>query len=157
MRKLFTRTSTVAVAAVAVTTAGVAFAAWTSNGVGSGSAAAGANMDISATTAKTSGLLYPSGTAAVTLTLVNPNPYPVKVTEINGDGAIVSGEDTCDSSTGVTFADQKGSWVIPAKAAGEDGTLLVTLSAAASMSNASHNACQNQIFTIPVALVGASS
>jgi len=158
MRKSIKRAGFVGVSVLAASSVGIAFAAWTSNGSGSGSAASGANTAISATTASTSGLLFPSGSAAVTLTLVNPNPYPVTVTQINnGTGAITSGDAACDAANGVSFSDQTGSWTIPAKTAAGNGTVGVTLASAARMSNDSNNACQSKTFTIPVALVGASS
>jgi hypothetical protein len=46
--------------------------------------------------------------------------------------------------------------VIPAKSGGVDGVLQTTLTGAASMSNASLNACQGATFTIPVTLTGSS-
>jgi len=84
----------------------VAYAAWTASGSGQGYAKAGTaqlltTVDVSATTPAT---LYPSGTGNVLLRINNPNPYPVQVTTVNGNGTITSDKGAlCDASTGVTF------------------------------------------------------
>jgi hypothetical protein len=134
---------------------GVAWAAWTADGTGAGYAEATTAValttdDVSATTV---GQLYPGGSGDVKLTINNPNPYPVRVTSISGNGTITAdaGHSGC-TTTGVSFADQTGTWDVAAN----DETS-VTLSGAASMSNASLNACQGATFTIPVSLSGASN
>jgi hypothetical protein len=134
---------------------GIAWAAWTANGTGEGytkatTAVALTTDDVSATTV---GQLYPGGSGDVKLTINNPNPYPVQVTSITGNGTIVadSGHAGC-TTTGVSFANQTGTWNVAA-----NGETAVTLTGAASMSNASLNACQGATFTIPVALSGASN
>jgi len=67
-------------------------------------------------------------------------------------GAITSNDAGC-TTTGVTFTDQTGlSISVPANSSTE-----TTFANAASMSNASVNACQGDTFTIPVNLTGASS
>jgi hypothetical protein len=144
-----------AVATAVLTVAGIAGAAWLSEGTGDGTATAGEAVDISAdggavTTAK----LYPNGSGDVQLTISNPNPYNVEVTDItNGTGLILSGVESCDAENGVTFTDQlDGSWIV-----GAADTLDVTLEGAASMDNESDTSCQGKSFTIPVDLVGAST
>ena len=130
-------------------------AAWTAGGTGSGSAKAGTataltTSDASASVVK---LLYPSGSADVAVTINNPNPYAVTVSSVTGNGTITSGNATCDASNGVTFTDQTGlSIVVPA-----NGNKTTVFANAASMSNASVDACQGQTFTIPVSISGASS
>ncbi len=135
--------------------ASIAFAAWTTSGSGSGYVAAGSEQNLTtlSVAASTTSVLYPTGSADVTVRINNPNTYKVLVTNINnGTGSIVSGNATCDASNGVSYTNQSGTWTIPAS-----GTLTVTLANAASMSNASVDACQGQTFTVPVALVGAST
>ena len=134
---------------------GIAWAAWTADGTGNGYAKATTAQalttdDVSATTV---GQLYPGGSGDVKLTINNPNPYPVQVTSISGNGTITadSGHSGC-TTTGVSFANQTGTWNVAA-----NNELAVTLTGAASMSNASLNACQGATFTIPVALSGASN
>jgi hypothetical protein len=154
-RKLTKRLTVGSVMVGAMLAASVAFAAWTATGSGNGYAKAGtaqalSTADASASTAAT---LYPGATGDVTITISNPNSYPVEVTSVTGDGAITS--DTgpaCDASTGVTYTDQTGlSLDVPA-----GGSQTFTLTGAVSMSNASDDSCQGAVFTIPVALSGAS-
>ena len=134
---------------------GVAWAAWTADGTGNGYAKATTaevltTDDVSATTVAQ---LYPGGTGDVKLTINNTNDYPVRVTSIVGDGTIAadSGHAGC-TTTGVSFTDQTGTWDVAA-----NSETAITLTGAASMSNASLNACQGATFTIPVALSGASN
>jgi hypothetical protein len=133
----------------------VAFAAWTATGSGSGyakatNAQALTTVDVSASTTAT---LYPGATGDVLLSIHNPNPYPVTVTDVVSVGAIDSNTTAaCDGSTGVTFTDQTGLDLdVPA---GADATF--TLSGSVAMDNSSHTSCQGAVFTIPVTLTGAS-
>ena len=136
--------------------ASLVYAAWTSTGSGSGyakaqTAQALTTVDVSATTAAT---LYPGATGNVQLRISNPNPYPVRVTSVAGNGTITAsgGIGTC-TTTGVTYTNQTGLTIdVPAA-----GATTSTLTGAASMSNASENGCQGATFTIPVTLTGASN
>lgn len=160
MRKHINRKVAVGVIVAVFAVAGLVYAAWTTNGTGSayakaGTAAAISTVDVSASTTAT---LYPGVSGDVLIKLDNPNPYPVTVTAITGNGTI-----TADAShsgcttTGVTFTDKTGLTLsVPAKSGGVDGVLQTTLTGAASMSNASLNACQGAVFTIPVTLSGTS-
>ena len=134
--------------------AGVAFAAWTADGTGSGYAQAKTAQAVSTVAATTSAQLYPGGTGDLVLKVANPNDYPVTITAVTGNGNIVSGVSGCDSSNGVSFADQTGlSLVVPAKSEGTVHTLVGKV----SMSNASLTACSGQTFTVPVSIAAASS
>ena len=85
MRKITKRVAIFAAAgAVAVATAGTAWAVWSANGTGSASAAAGsmATVTTSAATLAPGQVLVPGGSANVFLTISNPNSFPVKVTTI---------------------------------------------------------------------------
>jgi len=140
--------------------AGMVYAAWTTNGTGdacakAGTAAAISTVDVSASTTAT---LYPGVSGDVLIKLRNPNPYPVTVTAVTGNGTITpdAGHSGC-TTTGVTFTNQTGLTLnVPAKSGGVDGELQTSLTNAASMSNASLNACQGAVFTIPVTLSGSS-
>jgi hypothetical protein len=137
--------------------AGLVYAAWTTNGSGSGYAKAGSaqvltTVDVSASTTAT---LYPGATGDVLLKVNNPNSYPVRVTDVTGNGAITvdAGHAAGCVSTGVTFTNQTGKAIdIAANAQTQ-----VTLTGAAKMTNASDNGCQGATFTIPVTLTGASN
>lgn len=146
----------VGISVVALTAAGLVYAAWTTSGSGSGYAKAQSSqalttVDVSASTAAT---LYPGASGNVQIRISNPNPYPVRVTSVAGNGAITAdaGHATC-VTTGVSFANQTG--LTLDVAAG--GTLDRTFNGAASMTNASDNGCQGATFTIPVSLTGASN
>ena len=150
--------------AAALGVVGLVYAAWTTNGTGSGYAKAGtaqalSTVDVSASTSAT---LYPGGPAGdVLIKISNPNPYPVTVTGVslngtNGDIAADSGHSGC-TTTGVSFTNQTGLSIgVPAKSGSTNGEAQATLTGAASMSNASLNACQGAVFTIPVTISGAS-
>lgn len=146
----------VGIAVIALALAGLVYAAWTTSGSGSGYAKAQTaqqltTVDVSATTAAT---LYPGANGDVEIRIANPNPYPVRVTAVTGNGAITAdaGHPGC-VTTGVTFTDQTGQTIdVPA-----GGQTQTTLNGAASMSNASDNGCQGATFTIPVSLTGASN
>lgn len=132
----------------------VAYAAWTATGGGQGYAQAGSATALTTSVATTTATLFPGGNGNVNVKIVNPNPYAVTVTTVSGSGIVTSSVPACDLSTGVTFTDQTGlSLVVPANSAGTQ----FTLTGAAAMSNASANACQGAVFTIPVTLSGASS
>jgi len=153
--KLIASGTTLAVIAAA----SLVYAAWTTSGSGSGYAKAGSaqalsTVDASASTAAT---LTPGSTGDVRIEIRNPNPYPVQVTGVSGNGTITTTASGC-TTTGVTFTNQTGLTLnLPAKSGGTDGALQTTLSGAASMSNASLNACQGATFTIPVTLTGTSN
>lgn len=158
MRNLSTKQRVVggAVTLLVLGVVGLVYAAWTADGTGAGYAKAQeaqqlTTVDVSATTPAT---LYPGATGDVLIRISNPNPYPVQVTSITGNGTITpdSGHPGC-TTTGVTFTDQTG-LSINVPAGGETET---TLSNAAQMSNASSNGCQGATFTIPVSLTGASA
>jgi hypothetical protein len=156
MRKRVSRKLAVVTTAAALAVVGLVYAAWTTNGTGSGYAKAGTAQALSTVdvAASTSATLYPGGPAGdVLIRISNPNSYPVTVTGVAGNGAITAdaGHSGC-TTTGVSFTDQTGLTIaVPA-----NGQTQHTLSGAATMSNASLNACQGATFTIPVTLSGAS-
>ncbi len=165
MKRRVSRKLAVATTATALAVVGLVYAAWTTNGGGSGYAKAGTaqaltTVNVSASTAAT---LYPGGPAGdVLIKVSNPNPYPVTVTGVslngtNADIAADAGHSGC-TTTGVSFTNQAGLSIgVPAKSGGTNGETQATLSGAASMSNASLNACQGATFTIPVTLTAISA
>ena len=145
---------------VVMVAVGFVYAAWTTNGSGSGYAKAGTSQALTTVdaTANTTATLYPGVTnGTVYLTIHNPNPYAVTVTGValNGTDADIAadtGHSGC-TTTGVSFTDKTGlSISVPASSNAD-----ATVTNAVSMSNASLNACQGAVFTIPVTLTGASS
>jgi hypothetical protein len=141
---------------IVMSAVGFVYAAWTTNGSGSGYAKAGTSqalttVDVSASTGAT---LYPGVSGDVKIQISNPNTYAVRVTAVSGNGTITAdaGHSGC-TTTGVTFTNQS-SLTIDIAASSSTTT---TLTGAASMSNASLNACQGATFTIPVTLTGTSN
>jgi hypothetical protein len=160
MHKLITRRKVAAaVTLVALSAAGMVFAAWLTSGSGSGYAKAGTAQDLTTVgaSASTSATLYPGATGDAVVRISNPNPFPVRVTSVslNGTAADIApdtGHPSC-SPTGVSFTDQTGLSIdVPAESAAT-----ATLTGSVSMSNASANGCQGATFEIPVDLVGSSA
>src|ERR1700741_5138606 len=166
MKHLLSRSRLIAIAVVVVSlaTAGLVSAAWLANGSGFGYAKAGSSQDLSTAdaSASTTATLYPGATGDVTLTIDNPNPFPVRVTGVSLDGTAANitpdaGHASC-APTGVSFVDQTGLTIdVPARSGGTNGTATPTLTGAVAMSNASANGCQGAVFTIPVELTATSN
>jgi len=143
---------------------GLVYAAWTTNGGGTAYSKAGTSsplttVDVSATTPAT---LYPGQNGDVLIKISNPNKFAVRVTGVslngtNADIAPDSSHSGC-TTTGVSFTNQTGLSIdVPAQSGGTPGTTQTTLTGAASMSNASVDACQGATFSIPVNLTAASN
>jgi hypothetical protein len=154
--------TTVAVGAL-VAGAGVAVAAWSASGSGTAGAKATTFQALTVSAGTTSAQLYPGGTGDVVLSVTNPNPFPVKITQVAQDtsaGKYVSSDQgaSCTDAngthpTGVTLTTTTGS-PIATVAAGATGT--VTLTGKAAMSNSSDTLCQGATFSIPVTVTATS-
>lgn len=145
------------VGVAAVTVAGIAIAAWAVTGSGTGYAKAGTSsaLTLSDATASTSADLYPGSSGAVKLKVSNPNPFPVRITAVAGNGAITSDKGAaCDASTGVSFANQSG---LTLDLAANETNHVFTLATSVSMTNASDNSCQGAVFSVPVSVTAASN
>ena len=141
MRKISKRAAIVLGAAGVVVVAGVAYAAWTSTGAGSGS--------VTATTAVNSVIqpgtgtgLYPGGSTSFTVTIDNPNDYPVKVDSISTGTSDAVPNSTCAANT-VTSDASPNAGTIAAR-----GSATFTLQA--HMIANPDNACQGKTFTLPL-------
>jgi hypothetical protein len=135
---------------------GVGLGAWSIGGTGNGSAKAttASAITLADASAFTSADLYPGATGNLKLRATNPNPFPVRITAVSGNGTITSDKGAaCDASTGVTLANQSG--LTLDLAAGATATL--TVANAVSMSNSSDNSCQGAIFTVPVSVTAVSN
>jgi len=145
----------VALVAAAVV-AGVGIAAWSVSGSGSGFAKATSASPLSLVdaTAYTSAALYPGATGPLKLRVTNGNSFPVRITAVSGSGTITSDKGAaCDSSTGVTFANQSGL----ALDVDPGATTTLTVPSSVAMSNASDNSCQGAVFTVPVTVTAVSN
>jgi hypothetical protein len=142
--------------AVGVVAVGVGLGAWSLGGTGNGAAKAttASSITLADASAYTSADLYPGATGNLKLRATNPNPFPVRITAVSGNGTITSDKGAaCDASTGVTLANQTG--LTLDLAAGATATL--TVPNAVSMSNSSDNSCQGAVFTVPVSLTAVSN
>lgn len=168
MKRFATKIGITGVALAAFLVAGVAFAAWVVNGSGSGYSKATSSQDLYTDNASgaTVAQLYPGASGDVKLVVRNPNPFPVEVTKVEQNGAVSTSDANCtdvggdaSKATGVSFATTNLSSgnVVPAKSGGVDGSLSLSLNNAASMSNASVNACQGEVFEVPVTFTARSN
>ena len=160
MKRRVSKKLAVATTVAALAVVGLVYAAWTTNGSGSGYAKAGTAQALSTidVSAGISATLYPGGTGDVVIKISNPNPYPVTVTAVSANGSVTpDGAHSGCSPSGVTFTNQTGlSISVPAKVGATNGETQTSLTGAAAMSNASVDACQGAVFTIPVTISGAS-
>src|SRR5438067_2253678 len=95
---------------------GLVYAAWTTTGGGSGYAKASSAQALTTVnvSASTSATLYPGANGDLLLKIHNPNPYPVQISDVTGNGTITAdaSHSTCGSDaqhpTGVALTDQHG-------------------------------------------------
>lgn len=156
MKKLKRRAAFIGAFVGAMLIASVALASWLASGTGSGFAKADTAAALTTSTvAATTGLLYPGGTGDLKITINNPNPYPVQVTQIARTAAAITSDAgaACDASTGVSMTTPQA--VTIDIAAG--GSTTTTLAGVMSMDNTSDDSCQGATFTIPVTVSGASN
>lgn len=102
MRKFSKKTAIALGAAGALTVTGVAYAAWSSSGAGSGSVTSTTAKNSTIAPSSSGNALYPGATQTFTITVDNPNSYPVKVTSLSAgssavDGACGAGSVTSDA------------------------------------------------------------
>lgn len=128
--------------------AGTAYAYVSASGSGTGSATVSIQAVGFLTPTTPSSLLYPGGTADMTVKVHNPNPYQVTVTTVVGSGMITpTSEHSSCTPTGVTFTTQTG---LTGYTIAATGTLSLDFTGAAYMNTSSSTGCQNATFTIPV-------
>ncbi|MEV6824711.1 hypothetical protein [Amycolatopsis sp. NPDC051102] len=148
MRKISKRSAVVLGAAGVVVLAGVAYAAWSSGGTGTGSVTSTTSVDSAITPGSSGSALYPGGGTDFTVTIDNPNNYPVVVTAITaGSSNAVSG---CAAGTVTSAVPSSTAGTIAAK-----GTNTYTLHA--TMSSTATDACKGQTFALPLTATLASA
>jgi hypothetical protein len=143
---------------VAFVAVGVGIAAWSVTGSGTGYAKASTSsaLTLADASASTTADLYPGASGTVKLKVSNPNPFPVRITAVSGNGAITSDKGAaCDAATGVAFVNQSG--LTLDLAANASDQVLTLAAGAVTMSNASHNTCQGAVFSVPVSVTAASN
>lgn len=135
---------------------GIAVAAWTSSGAGTAGAKAGTASAPTTgavdTSAMTTGLLYPGVSGDALIRITNPNPYPVKVSDISANGtATVSGNTgTCAGNT-VTWNSKQPATVLTAGA-----TTTITVTGAVTMAPTAPDGCQGAVYSLPVTVTVVS-
>jgi hypothetical protein len=137
--------------------AGAASAFWASAGGGRGSGATDSAQSVTLTPAVSAAGLYPGGAADVSLTVTNPNRFPVRVPSLSldtrrgtGGFAVDAGHAGCGTATFgfPTQTDGGSGWTVPARGDSGVGVLPVTLTAALSMGLGAANACQGATVTV---------
>ncbi|MGH9008613.1 MAG: hypothetical protein ACRDYF_02065 [Acidimicrobiia bacterium] len=131
--------------------AGVAYAAWTSDAEGSATAQSTTSIDSTITPEDSTADLYPGATMSVTVTIDNPNDYPVVVNSISAGSSgvvntncvaatVTSDARVASDATGLVQSDNATKII----AANDEATYtLVT-----HMSAAAVDACKSETFTL---------
>ena len=132
--------------------AGIAGAAWTTNGDGSGTATSGTDTPLTVTDASDGVELFPGGSTNITVNVDNDNPYNVNVSDFVANGAITSNVTACDVST-VTFTPDGSVDEVVAANSDED---IIAGSLAMDVDDADDD-CKTAVFTVPVTAHGAST
>ncbi len=133
-------------------TAGVAWAAWTSSASGSGTAQSTTSINSVIAAGTYAAELFPGASKTVTVTISNPNDYPILVTSISAGSAgvvntsCVTGTVTSSARTldATGLLQSNGS----TKTIAANGSGTYTL--ATAMTAGAVDACKNQIFTLPL-------
>jgi len=154
--RLAGRTATVAAVAAALTVSGIAAANWNITGEGTGSADATevTNLTVSVSTDSE---LFPGAAVDASLTVSNPNPFPVLITAVTFSGDVVVGAPAgacTGANSEVAFATATGLTIevaANADAVKFDGAL----EGAVTMGTGSNDACQGKTFTRPFAATAA--
>ncbi|MGH9165255.1 MAG: hypothetical protein ACRDZW_07085 [Acidimicrobiales bacterium] len=140
----------VPVALAALLAAGIAYAAWSSTGSGSATGQSTTSVNSVIAPGTSAADLFPGAVKSVTVTVSNPNDYPVVVNSISaGSSALVNG--TCAIATVTSDArptdsaglDQTGGTVKTIAALGSGTYTLTTHMTAGAL-----DTCKSQTFTL---------
>lgn len=157
LRRWLTR-STIATSVVATFVAGgAALAAWNVTGEGSGSAGAASAEVLESVTVTIAASLYPGLTTDATLAVTNPNPFPVRLLDIEFGTVTVSDAAGCDDTNAqVTFTDITGvtdaTYFI-----GADDAESFLLEDVVAMGTGASTLCQGATFSVDVELNAEST
>lgn len=166
MRKLLKRTGFIAVSAVALTSVGIAFAAWTSTGSGDGSAASEPNQALTFSSATVVDKLYPTGDGSVEFSVLNPNHYDVRLGNISitsvYDVLDVGNANPADDKTNVMSTCDL-TYVAPSSYTSSNFLIqndalaqVVNLPGALTMGNNAVNSCAGKTFGVVLSATTAS-
>jgi hypothetical protein len=136
---------------------GVAFATWSASGSGTGSALAYTAQTVTVNAvalSSSASSLFPGGPAGnVYFTVTNPNPYPIKITNVAWGTPVSTNPTACPSS--VISVDPSAptsgfNLTVPA-----NGTSSVTqVNAVLDLSSSALDACQGNVFNVTVTVTG---
>lgn len=149
MRKISKKAIVVLGVTGAVIAGGVAYAAWTSSGSGSGAVHSSTAVNSTVSPADSGTALYPGGTTTFTVTVNNPNSYPVTVDSISAGGSALVNT-SCAAGSVYSDALTPGGTPIPG-----GGSAAYTLTA--HMIANADDACQAQTFSLPLTAVLTSA
>ncbi len=136
---------------------GAALAAWNVTGAGAGSAGAASAEVLEDVTVTIAVSLYPGLSTDATLAVTNPNPFPVRLLDIEFGAVTVADAPGCDASNSqVTFTDITGvtdaTYFI-----GADGSESFLLEDVVSMGSGAADLCQGASFSVDVVLNAEST
>jgi hypothetical protein len=151
------RRAVVATATVAtVALGGIAFAGWGVTGDGEGTAQAADALDLDDIGFALETLFYPGLTTDGTLTVKNPNPFPVNITDVlfTFTDDDITGNAACTvTSSQVSFVDVVGAELY----LGADATDDFVLADVASMGSGAADECQGAGFTVSIEVKAEST
>jgi hypothetical protein len=151
MGKIAKRSAAITVVAASVVGAGVAFAAWTSNGTGTGTATAGQAVDLTITQSGTATGLFPTGQVNVPFTVKNTNPYSVTLATAKATNFKVDAAHSGCNVSAVSGVDMTLTDVVTTGSTSPAKNMVV------KMDNTASDACQGATFTFDIKVTGASS
>ncbi|WP_433827214.1 hypothetical protein ACQP2E_34850 [Actinoplanes sp. CA-015351] len=155
MRKFTKRSVALITAGVVAVGGGAAYAAWSLGGSGTATASAGTVQTLSVAGVSTTPLV-PGTKTDVTLTLTNPNKFPVVVTSISYSGFSSNNGDCAGSNIVATGAAIPTGVIVPAATSTAPGTGPITHVEALRMVGNAAEECQAATFSF-TATVGADS
>jgi hypothetical protein len=141
-----------ALAALTSLAIGVAFAAWTSSGTGQGSASSTHDQPSQITSSAFAADLYPGATDIITVSVSNPNPYPVIVTSMSPGASPAVNGGAC--AGGSVFSDALA--LVPTGLSQTGGTTVVAPHSSGIYALTGHmigdpsDACKDQTFLLPL-------
>lgn len=168
MNRTTKRIGALGTATVAVMGAGVAFAAWTTNGTGTGTASAGSATALSITSTAVTGL-YPTASKTVEVTVSNTNPYRVQLSNLRLTSVDVASRPNDDPTTPTCTNANIASVITSSGLALGNATNDVVAASTGtattkvystfplSVSNDLPNGCQGASFTLNFAVDGVSA
>ena len=129
---------------------GVAYAAWTSTGSGSGTARATTSVNSTIDGGTHLADLYPGAAKTVTVTVSNPNDYPVIVTSISAGSSDAVDGCAADTVTSDAVADVAGIDQVGAATATIAGKGTGTFQLVTRMKASATDACKGDTFNLPL-------